>query len=366
MTETEIFLIGAGPIGLELAVALQDAQIDYVHTDAQQVGQTIARFPRFVKFFSSTERISICGVPLMTPDQNKATREQYLAYLFGIVQQFDLKISGYEPVTRIEPPVTPDERFTIVTEGRNGKRVYRAAKVIAAIGGLHRPRQLKHATQSACSGADLPHVSHYFVEPHPYVGQRLLIVGGKNSAIEAAIQCQRAGAQVTLSYRNKNLPNDVKYWLKPEIQSLIEAGKVIYHPNTLPTHISPAQVTLSPTVGGRLANVAPKYDIKIDADFVLLLIGYEMDTTLLEMAGVELTGPCQTPRHDPETMQTNVPGLYMAGTAAGGTQDQFNLFIENCHSHVVRIIRALAGREPPHVNRLAYHHLHESVALLES
>ncbi len=185
----DVALIGAGPIGLEMAVALQDAGIDFVHLEAEQVGHTISWFPRQARFFSSPERIAICGVPLMTVDQSKATCEEYLAYLRGIVQQFDLRVQTYERVLKVEPRAdsTPPQ-YTLVTERAGIRRRYQASRVIFAMGDMHGPRPLQHPGLAAVAGTDLPHVSQYFDEPHPYGGQRLLIVGGKNSAVEAAIR----------------------------------------------------------------------------------------------------------------------------------------------------------------------------------
>ncbi len=151
MNETEVVLVGAGPIGLEMAVALRDAGIDYVHLEAKQVGYTISWYPRQVKFFSSPERISICGVPLMTADQSKASREEYLAYLLGIVRQFQLNVNTYERVTKIEREGTNGSQFVVATERADGQHVYRARKVILTIGDMHRPRPLKHPTIGSSS-----------------------------------------------------------------------------------------------------------------------------------------------------------------------------------------------------------------------
>jgi thioredoxin reductase (NADPH) len=367
MVETEVILVGAGPIGLELAVALQQVGVDYVHLEARQIGHTISWFPRQARFFSSPDRIAICGVPLMTVDQSKATREEYLAYLLGIAQQFRLPIQTYERVTSIQAEGEGSaRRFRVSSEHASGPRDYRAKKVILTIGDMHRPRPLSHPGLPEVPGADLPHVSHYFEEPHPFVGQQLLIVGGRNSAVEAAIRCHRAGAQVSLSYRRGELDSSIKYWLKPEIEFLIRTEAIRFHPQTVPTEITPTTVLLAPVdAEGRPSPNRMDWQSQA-ADFVLLLIGYQMDCSLLAGAAVDLRGPGQAPALDPQTMETNVSGLYVAGTAAGGSQRRYRLFIENSHAHVARIVRHLTGQDPRHINPLAFSPVSEDPLVAES
>lgn len=347
MQTTDVAIIGAGPIGLELAVALKDAGVEYLQFDAKQIAHTISWYPKQTPFFSSPDRIAICGVPLNTSDQSKATREEYLAYLRGIVEQFDLDIHTYEPVETI---TKQGDAFVLSTRHAGEARQYEVKRIVMAVGDMHRPRMLN------IPGEDLPHVSHYFDEAHAYFKQRVLIVGGRNSAVEAAIRCCRAGADVHLSYRHDEFDGrSVKYWLKPEIEWLIKSGQITFHSRTLPVAITERSV--------KLRSTQDNSGTKIDADFVLLLTGYEMDTSMLESLGVQLVGENRAPEVDVMTMQTNVPGVYVAGTAAAGTQQRFKLFIENCHPHVIRIARALAGDqtfEPPHINALAFRRLDEN------
>ncbi len=177
----EVAIIGAGPIGIELAVALKRAGIEYLHFDARQIGYTISWFAPQTRFFSSNERIAIAGVPLFTPDQTKCTREQYLAYLRAIVVQFDLKINTYEPVVNIQ---RDGEGFCLTTRRGGREAKYRVRK----IGAGHR-RHGAAAAGRMCPGMILPHVSRYFQDPHAYFQKDLLIVGGRNSAVEAALRC---------------------------------------------------------------------------------------------------------------------------------------------------------------------------------
>lgn len=331
MESAAVAIVGAGPIGIEVHIALKRAGVSVVHFDAGQVGATMQWWAPGTRFFSSPERIAICGVPLVTANQEKATREEYLAYLRAVVQQFELPIRSYERVTSVGAR-GDGKGFLVRTRSQTGDHAYGAERVVIAIGDMHRPRLL------GVPGEDLKHVSHYFREPHDYFGRRVLIVGGKNSAVEAAIRCWRVGAKVVMSYRKAELdPERVKYWLLPEIRGLIKAAQVEWRGQTVVKRITPSAVTLAPAGGGGDAVEEP-------AECVLLLTGYEMDGSLLEAAGVELEGEQRSPRHDATTMETNVPGLYVAGTAVAGTQVRFKLFIENCHVHAARIVGHVTGR----------------------
>ena len=325
--QTDVIIIGAGPIGLELAVAFKRAGVDYRQFDARQIGDTIQWFSPQTRFFSSNDRIAIAGVPLQTPDQNKCTREQYLAYLRTVVQQFDLQVNTYEPVAGIQQR---GDGFLVTTRPAGGERKIGCRRVVLATGGTAKPRRL------GIPGEDLPHVAHRLEEPHRYFRKRLLVVGGKNSAIESALRCHHAGAHVALNYRRDQLdPRSVKYWILPEINGLLKSGEIEGHFGSQPVRIGPASVVLR-KAGGE--------EMEVAADFVLLAIGYEADMSLCKLAGVELRGPCEQPTYNPSTMETNVPGIYLAGTVTGGTQDKYTVFIENGHAHIDRIVQAITGR----------------------
>jgi thioredoxin reductase (NADPH) len=337
MTESHhVAVIGAGPIGIELAVALQQAGIDYVQFDAAQVGATIAWYPIEMLFHSSADRLSLAGVPLQVSDQQKPKREEYLAYLRAIVQQFGLRIRSYERVTEVG---RVDGRFELVTRALDGEHRYRVDIVILAIGAMHAPRML------GIPGEELPHVSHYFHDPHTYFGKRLLIIGGRNSAVESAVRIQRVGAEVTLSYRRDDFdPTVVKFWLLPEVRGMIRDGRVRWLPRTIPLEIRPGSVLLGATdADGRpIADSAP---LEVPTDFVLMMTGYRQDPTLFNLLGVELEGAARQPVHDPDTMETNVPGVFIAGTAVAGTPPRkVSVIVETCHVHIPRIIAAITGR----------------------
>ena len=328
----ELAIIGAGPVGIELAVALKNAGVDHVHFEAGQIGATMMWWAPGTRWFSSNERIAIAGVPLVTADQGKATREAYLAYLRQIVTMFDLDIRTYEPMTSVVREA--DGAFRIVSSRRGVERITRARRISLCVGGTDRPRTL------GIDGESLPHVSAYFNEPHKYFGQTLMILGGRNSAVEAALRCFHAGARVAMSYRQAKLvESSIKYWLLPEMNGYLQTKQIEPHFSTVPVKITPTHVTLA-----RLDESGhPGETFDVEADFVLKLIGYEQDNALLTRCGVELVGADLKPTYDPETMQTNVAGIYVAGTAIGGTQERYRVFLENCHVHVDRIVAHVTG-----------------------
>lgn len=339
-----IALIGAGPLGLEMAVALKQAGLEYVHIEGGQVGATMAWWAPGTRWFSSSERISIAGVPLVTPFQEKATREEYLAYLRGIVEQFALDIRTYTQVIGIRRTAGDARagggKFTLTLRHALHETAPEETlvvdKIILVTGGTSAPNMLN------VTGEMLPHVSHYFHDPHMYFGKRLLIVGGRNSAVEAALRCHRAGAKVHLSYRGPEIDaKAIKYWLYPEFSSLVKSEKIIGHFNTVVHDIAPDHVVLSPAPNttGRAIN--------LPIDFVLLMTGYRADMSLAVMAGVGLHGDERIPAFNSETMETDIAGIYVAGTAVAGTQSRYKVFLENCHGHVDRIVAHLTGRPVP-------------------
>ncbi len=199
-------IVGAGPLGIELAVALKRAGIDYLHVEAGQIGQTMLGWPPMTRWFSSSERIAIAGVPIQSVAQEKQTREEYLAYLRSVVLQFDLDIRTYEPLLELVPR---EGGFDLTTRTMAGRTLnYVARYVVLTTGGMARPQRLD------IRGEDLPHVSHRLRDPHRYFRRRVLIVGGRNSAVESALRLYHAGADVAVSYRGAAFPDRVKYWLR--------------------------------------------------------------------------------------------------------------------------------------------------------
>ncbi|MCI0362445.1 MAG: NAD(P)-binding domain-containing protein [Phycisphaerales bacterium] len=347
----DVAIIGGGPIGLELAAGLKHAGVKYVQFEAGSLGWTMSWWAPGTRFFSSSERIEIAGVPLALTHQEKATREEYLTYLRAVVRQHALQVHSSSKVVRIEH--APGAGFSLAvarsTQGVGGPHsvpfrpapdalsAWHVQQLVLAIGDMHRPRLL------GVTGEDLPHVSHYLAEAHEYFGQRVLIVGGKNSAVEAALRLYRCGARVAISYRGSEFdPKRIKHWLRPELEWLIERGKIDFHPRTVVKMIESDRVELAPVEGNSAVKAR-----QVPADRVLLLTGYVQDPVLFDQLGVALVGDERVPQLDPKTMQTDVAGAYVAGTAAAGSQSRAKLFIENSHVHVHRIVRSIAGVVPP-------------------
>jgi thioredoxin reductase (NADPH) len=339
---TEVAVVGGGPIGLELVAALAEINLEYRLFEAHQIGHTISTWPRHTHFYSTAERIAVAGVPIPIVDHEHVTGEQYLAYLRAVAQQFDLRVNTYERVTAVEPY---DGAFRLRTETRTGEREYESHHVVLATGDMNLVNKL------GIPGEDLPHVTHRLDNPHRYFRQRLLVVGGGNSALEFAARCWRAGAEVTLSYRRaKFSPLFVKSRLMEDFRTLTREEKITFLPRTVPVEIGPTSVRLARTRNGEPVD---REHIEHPTDFVLLCTGYAADLSLFEEAGVAFEGPPgKVPQFEPDTMETNVPGLYVAGTAASGQQARHKLFIETSHHHVTKIVKKISGRTPTRVNHL--------------
>ncbi len=334
---TQVAIIGAGPTGVEMAVALTRAGIPFRLFDAGQIGQTIAWWPKHTRFFSTSERISIPGLPLTIFDQQHPTNDDYLAYLRGVVQQFGIQVHAYEPVLEVKH--LSDGDFMLITETKGIRQYYQADYVVLATGGMAEPRMLN------IPGEDLPHVSHYLNDPHDYFQQELLVVGGRNSAVEYALRCWRAGAKVTLSYHKPELPNaSIKPALLQDLETVVREGKLIFLPGTVPIEITMQEVLLATT--DELGNPLTDKVIGLPFDFVLVCTGYQADTTLFRQLSIDLLGIEQAPRYDPDTMESNVPGVFVLGTAAGGTQSKYKHFIETSHAHIPKILAAIQQRVP--------------------
>lgn len=327
-----VVVIGAGPIGIETAVELGRRGLEAHVVDAGAIGQQIVDFPPATRWFSSPERLGIAGIPFTTPAADKGTREQYLAYLRSVVDAFDVRVSTYLRVGEVA--ARPEGGFRIrATERSGGERILESDAVVVATGGTARPRRL------GVPGEDLPHVHHTIGEPHCFHGRRLLIVGARNSACDAAVLAYRCGARVTLCHRGPTIHERVKYWIKPELEAMIRSGQIETRFDTEVVEIGPSEV--------RFRRSGDGHESSGRHDDVLLCIGFESDQGLLAGLGVELLGEAGAVRHDPLTMETSVPGVHVAGTVVAGTQARFKVYIENSHIHARRIAAALAGGDPP-------------------
>ena len=321
-------VIGAGPIGLETAACLLAHEHPVLVLDSGPIGSTIASlFPPSTRFFSSPDRLEIAGIRNPTWAQEKANREEYLSYLRGVVDTLSIPVRTFHTVRTVESSA---REFVIDAETRSGlTRRFNCRHLVLATGGMGRTRTL------GIEGEGLPHVRHELGDPHQYHGRRVLIVGGRNSACEAAIRCWRAGADVHISHRGPEVNERVKYWIRPELMALIEEGRITAYPHTAPERIDRKQAILG--------SLTDRDSVRVDVDDVLLMIGYEHDPQLMRQLGIPLDQDSMAPQFDERTMETCIPGLYVAGTATAGTQDRFRVYIENCHIHAQRIASAITG-----------------------
>lgn len=324
----DVLIVGAGPSGLATAIACRHHGLDYLVVEQGALVDAIARFPLNMVFFTTPELLEIGGVPLTTPYE-KPTRAEALRYYRKVADTFLLQVALYETVLRIERDGEGDDAvFAVSTRTRLGaERMREARAVVLAMGYYDRPNLL------GVPGEDLPHVSHYYREPHPYYRRRVVVVGGKNSACEASLDLYRNGAHVTLVHRGEALGDSVKYWVRPDMENRIREGAIAAHFASRVVEIRPTVVVVE-RAGERH---------EIPADDVLLLTGYRADPAFLRGAGVELDPEMLVPRHDPVTFETNVPNLFVAGGQLAGVRTG-TIFIENGRAHGAQIAGALADR----------------------
>lgn len=341
----DVIIVGAGPSGLATAIAASHFGLDYIVIEKGTLVDAIARFPTNMVFFTTPELLEIGGVPLTTPYE-KPTRAEALRYYRKVTDLFQLQVSLHEEVLSIDRDVNADGTpgpFLLDTRSARGvRRVREAAAVVLAMGYYGMPNML------GVPGEDLPHVSHYYREAHLFYRQRVVIVGGKNSACEAALELHRAGAHVTMVHRGSELGDSVKYWVKPDIENRIREGSIAAHFSAEVTEIRPTEVVVGqvrregPSRG--FSTEVPHENARtIPAEAVLLLTGYRADPAFLRAAGVEVDPDTLVPRHDPATFETNVPGLFVAGGQLAGKQTGA-IFIENGRFHGEQIAKVLAAR----------------------
>jgi thioredoxin reductase (NADPH) len=325
----DLLVVGAGPAGLATAIAAKQRQLDYHVLEKGILVNSIYRFPRHMVFFTTPDLLEIGGLPLVSPYE-KPTRLEALRYYRRVVDAFELEISYGETVLDVLPEAEQiDGRvFAVETRSERGvRRVRHARHVVLAIG------YYDHANLINVPGEDLPHVSHYYEEAHPYYLRRVVVVGGGNSAAETALELYRAGAKVTLVHRHPELKPTIKYWVRPDIDNRIKEGSVAARFSTHVVEIRPTEVVLEGPAGRE----------ELPADSVLLLTGYHADTDLLIRAGVQCDEVSFKPALDPITFETNVPGLFLAGGVVSG-RDTSGIFIENGRFHGEAIVKTINER----------------------
>ena len=323
MDRYDIICIGAGPTGLATAIEAKCAGMRPLVIDKACLCNSIYRYPVNMVFFTTPELLEIGELPLVCSAE-KPTRGEALKYYRKAAEHYALELRLYERVTRLEGH---NGDFTVVTKTEKGmQQSYRGKKVAVATGYYDLPNPL------CVPGENLPHVSHYYTEPHPYWGQDVVVIGGKNSAAEAALDLYRNGARVTLVHRNKDLGATVKYWVRPDIENRIKAGQVKALFETRVKEITTDEVVIENTAGER----------RLPARQVFALTGYHPDYAFIEGLGVQLDPESRKPRLNPKTLESNVPGIHLAGVVTGGRHTG-EIFIENGRLHGKQIVEGLKG-----------------------
>ena len=324
----DVIIVGAGPAGLAAAIAAKKHGLDCKVFEQGVLVNSIFHFPVSMVFFTTPELLEIGGLPFVTPYE-KPTRFEALRYYRRVVDTYQLHVDLGETVTALHAPRvgTSDGLGVETRSSERGTRQHRARTVVLAIGCYDHPNLL------GVSGEDLPHVSHYYTEAHGYYRKHVVIVGGKNSAAEAALDLYKAGALVTLIHRRAALGQSIKYWVRPNIENRIAEGSIAARFDTRVVEIRPGEVVVD-TEGAQDT---------LRADAVFLLTGYRTDTTLMRQAGVHIAPDTFIPEHDPETFETTVSGLYIAGTALTGIYSG-RIFIENGRFHGEVVIDQIRRR----------------------
>ncbi|KFF75490.1 hypothetical protein HX13_04905 [Chryseobacterium sp. P1-3] len=314
MEVLDILIIGAGPIGLNCAIEAQKNNLSYIIIEKGTIVNSLYNYPLYMRFFSTADKLEIDGIPFISTAP-KPGRQEALEYYQGIARQKELNIRLYEKVLGVSKK---DNLFTVGTT----KAQYRARNVIIATGFYDIPNLMN------IPGENLSKVKHYYTEPYPYARQKVVVIGASNSAVDAALETYRKGAEVTMIIRHSEISKSVKYWVKPDIENRIAEGSIIAHFNSDMIEIKENTVVFKDQ----------NHEIhEIDNDFVLAMTGYLPDFEFLKNSGIELQGDGLNPFYNPETMETNISNLYLAGVVCGG-KDTHLWFIENSRIHAKMII----------------------------
>lgn len=320
MQEFDVVIIGGGPIGIACGLEAKKRGLSYIIIEKGPIVNSLFNYPINMQFFSSSEKLEIDGIPFISKEA-KPKRNEALEYYRRIVTSNQLNIHLFEKVVGVEKEA---DFFRVNTD----KGEYRAKNVVVATGFYDIPNKIN------VPGEDLPKVSHYYKDPHFYASQKLAVIGASNSAIDAALECWRKGAEVTLIIRGPEVGPRVKYWVRPDIINRIEEGSIKAYYNSMVKEIKPREIIID----------TPEGETVLENDFVLALTGYMPNFTFLEKLGIALSDDAKRiPSYDPETMETNVPGLFLAGVICGGMETH-KWFIENSRVHAPIIMDAIGKR----------------------
>jgi len=324
MAEYDVICIGAGPTGLATAIEAKRAGMRALVIDKGCLCNSIYHYPVNMVFFTTPELLEIGDLPLVSPNE-KPTRVEALKYYRKAAEHYELELRLFELVVRVEGS---DGNFAVHTRtGKNTPAKYEGKKLVIATGYYDLPNKLN------VPGEDLPHVSHYYTEPHSFWKENVVVIGGKNSAAEAALDLYRNGANVTLVHRDKHLGQTIKYWVKPDIENRIKAGQIQALLETHVKEITPQEVIVNSGGGEK----------RLPAKQVFALTGYHPDFQFIQSLGVHLDPVTCKPALDPNTLESNVPGIHLAGVVIGGRHTG-EIFIENGRFHGKQIIEALKSR----------------------
>ena len=319
--KTDVVVIGAGPTGMACAIEAQRAGLSALLIDKGCLVNSLFHYPANMVFFTTPELLEIGDIPFPSPNV-KPTRPEALEYYRNVAQHYRLNVRQYERVDKVSGK---DGAFVIDTTHERGHAFqHNARKVIIATGYYDLPNRMN------IRGEELPKVRHYYCEPHPYFDTDVLVVGGKNSAAIAALELWRRGARVTLAHRSPSIHPNVKYWIKPDIENRIKNGEIKAYFESCVREIRQDCVLLS-TPGG---------EIRIKNDFVFALTGYRPDYDFLRSVGIRLSEKDYRPECNPQTLESNVPGVYVAGVIVAGSKTS-EIFIENGRFHGKQIAEDL-------------------------
>jgi thioredoxin reductase (NADPH) len=320
---TELLVVGAGPCGLAVGVAAKRAGLGCVLLDRRTIVSTIERYPLGMTFFSTPERIEIGDIPFISSHE-KPTRRDGLIYYRRVAEHYGLDVRPSEEVVDVLQEA--EGGFRVEVRRPHDDLAYRADAVVFATGYYDNPNYL------GVPGEDLPHVAHYFSEGHPYWRRRVVVIGAGNSSVDAALECWRAGALVTLVHLGEGFDRTVKPWVLPDIANRVKEGSIAARWRSRVRAITPTQVEIVSDTTGAVEC--------LPTDAVLAMTGYHADTSVLRRLGVPVDRESGIPAHDEATMSTTLPGVYLAGVIASGN-DANRLFIENARGHGALIVRHL-------------------------
>ena len=316
----DVVIIGAGPIGLACGIEAQKAGLSYVILEKGCLVNSLYNYPANMTFFSTSERLEIGGVPF-TSLQSKPNRAEALEYYRRVTMHFQLQVRLFEAVQQVQPL---HKGFEVTST----KATYTCKHLILATGFYDIPVRMN------VPGEDLPKVTHYYKDPHYYAFQNVLVVGANNSAVDAALETYRKAAHVTMVLKHDDIGERVKYWVRPDVVNRIAEGSIKAYTNATVAAIREQEVDIQ----------TPEGLVTIPNDFVIAMTGYQPNFDLLKQLGIFLSDDGKMhPQYNPDTMETNVPGIYLAGVVCGG-MDTHVWFIENSREHAVLIMQQIAAK----------------------